>query len=115
MDDEILPPDTELLAWGSMMGPEELAAFDHVREVLVQAIASGALRPGTAGWKTAADGLSRLALLGPVPGTPTDSRLQRIHEERLRLWVELASPIALRQLRGRLAPLIAPEIRPPSE
>jgi hypothetical protein len=56
-----------------------------------------------------------LALLGPAPGAPTRSRLDLIHEERLGLWVELASPPELRQLRERLVPLILADIEPPSE
>ena len=46
------PPDTELLAWGSVMGPQERAAYDACAAALELAFASGELCVGTRGWRT---------------------------------------------------------------
>jgi hypothetical protein len=46
------PPDTDLLAWGSVMGPQERAAYDACAAALELAFASGELSAGTRGWRT---------------------------------------------------------------
>ena len=46
------PPDTDLLAWGSVMGPQERAAYDACAAALELAFASGELCVGTRGWRT---------------------------------------------------------------
>jgi hypothetical protein len=46
------PPDTELLAWGSVMGPQERAAYDACAAALELAFASGELCAGSRGWRT---------------------------------------------------------------
>ena len=42
------PSDTGLLAWGSVMGPDERAAYDACAAAIELAIASGELPPGAA-------------------------------------------------------------------
>jgi hypothetical protein len=46
------PPDTELLAWGSVMGSQERAAYDACAAALELAFASGELSVGARGWRT---------------------------------------------------------------
>ncbi len=46
------PPDTELLAWGSVMGAQERAAYDACAAALELAFASGELSAGARGWRT---------------------------------------------------------------
>ena len=46
------PPDTDLLAWGSVMGPQERAAYDACAAALELAFASGELCVGSRGWRT---------------------------------------------------------------
>src|ERR1700730_15300618 len=46
------PPDTELLAWGSVMGSQERAAYDACAAALELAFASGELTAGARGWRT---------------------------------------------------------------
>src|SRR6266702_4463268 len=45
------PPDTELLAWGSVMGSQERAAYDACAAALELAFASGVLSVGARGWR----------------------------------------------------------------
>ncbi len=46
------PPDTDLLAWGSVMGSQERAAYDACAAALELAFASGELSAGARGWRT---------------------------------------------------------------
>ncbi len=46
------PPDTGLLAWGSVMGAQERAAYDACAAALELAFASGELCVGARGWRT---------------------------------------------------------------
>ena len=46
------PPDTDLLAWGSVMGPQERAAYDACAAALELAFASGELCVGARGWRS---------------------------------------------------------------
>ena len=46
------PPDTELLAWGSVMGAQERAAYDACAAALELAFACGELSVGARGWRT---------------------------------------------------------------
>jgi hypothetical protein len=97
------PPDTDLLAWGSVMGPQERAAYDACAAALELAFASGELCVGARGWRTrrmdivnrwltgrpdASEGLldgTDIAL--GADGTPgTDTWLGRISAERIDAW-----------------------------
>ncbi len=110
------PPDTDLLRWGRVMGLIELTAYERVEEALRDAVAAGSLRPGRAGWKAAAEGLSKHVLLGPVPGTIGRNRLSLIIEERVGAWVELAHPAQLRAKRAAVAArLLSPPEPPPTD
>jgi len=63
------PPDTELLAWGSVMGPQERAAYDACAAALELAFASGELCVGSRGWRTKrADLVNRWVTGGAVSG-----------------------------------------------
>src|SRR5450755_3724765 len=97
------PPDTDLLAWGSVMGPQERAAYDACAAALELAFAAGELCVGARGWRTrrmdivnrwltgrpdASEGLldGPDAALG-ADGTPgTDTWLGRISAERIDAW-----------------------------
>jgi hypothetical protein len=100
------PPDTELLAWGSVMGPQERAAYDACAAALELAFASGELCVGSRGWRTRRMNLVNRWLTGrsesmadrrgdnPPPRPPlaldgplgTDTWLGRISAERIDAW-----------------------------
>jgi hypothetical protein len=70
------PPDTDALAWGTVMGPEEALALESVERALSDAVASGELAPGTKRSKLMAAEITTRVLTTPlVPG-----RLKRIAE-----------------------------------
>src|SRR5580704_4981462 len=73
------PPDTELLAWGSVMGVQERAAYDACAAALELAFASGELSVGGRGWRTKRVDLVNRWLTGGAslrgddpPGDPLD-------------------------------------------
>jgi hypothetical protein len=97
------PPDTDLLAWGSVMGPQERAAYDACAAALELAFASGELCVGARGWRTRRMDVVNRWLTGRpdvgegVPGGTdaglgadgapgTDTWLGRISAERIDAW-----------------------------
>jgi hypothetical protein len=97
------PPDTDLLAWGSVMGPQERAAYDACAAALELAFAAGELCVGARGWRTrrmdivnrwltgrpdASEGLldGTDMALGADGATGTDTWLGRISAERIDAW-----------------------------
>jgi hypothetical protein len=109
------PPDTDLLAWGSVMGPQERAAYDACAAALELAFASGELCVGARGWRTRRMDIVNRWLTGhpdggdgplasagiasadiadaraePAPGADggpgTDTWLGRISAERIDAW-----------------------------
>ncbi len=94
------PPDTELLAWGSVMGPQERAAYDACAAALELAFASGELSAGARGWRTKRAEIVNRWLTGHgsvPPGGPhrpggpgaeitADTWLGRISAERIDAW-----------------------------
>ena len=61
------PSDTGLLAWGSVMGPDERAAYDACAAAVELAIASGELPAGSRGWRAKRTALIDRWLTAPPP------------------------------------------------
>jgi hypothetical protein len=59
------PSDTGLLAWGSVMGPDERAAYDACAAAIELAIASGELPAGSRGWRAKRNALIDRWLTAP--------------------------------------------------
>src|ERR1022692_2436349 len=100
-----VPPDTDLLAWSSVMGPDERAAYDACGAAIELAVAAQELKVGVSGWKTKRAALVERWLTRPTddpeldpaePGVklrPTDdpeldSWLSRISAERIEEWAQ---------------------------
>jgi hypothetical protein len=125
------PPDTDLLAWGSVMGSQERAAYDACAAALELAFASGELSVGARGWRTKrADLVNRwltghnavsLSLpaqagadTGPDPSGPPDQGtwLGRISAERIDAWAHGRSGERSRMARGLIPRLLDPPALP---
>jgi hypothetical protein len=130
------PPDTELLAWGSVMGPQERAAYDACAAALELAFASGELCVGTRGWRTKrADLVNRwltgrsAGLEGDDPPHPdeihspvgpvlsdgslgTDTWLGRISAERIDAWAHGRPGERSRLARALIPRLLEPPALP---
>ena len=125
------PPDTELLAWGSVMGPQERAAYDACAAALELAFASGELSVGTRGWRTKRVDIVNRWLTGrPVEdleagleaglttgqafdGAPgADTWLGRISAERIDAWAHGRPGERSRLARGLIPRLLEPPAVP---
>ena len=114
------PPDTGLLAWGSVMGPDERAAYDACAAAVELAIARRELSSGARGWRAKRRALIDRWLTTPPPA-PTaqeggrhrahhapgvsDTWLARIHTERMDAWAN-----SRRANRSRLAAAVLPRL-----
>src|SRR6202522_35710 len=74
------PPDTDLLAWGSVMGQQERSAYDACAAALELAFAAGELAAGARGWRTKRVDIVNRWLTGrpeislsPPPGTSDET------------------------------------------
>jgi len=128
------PPDTELLAWGSVMGAQERAAYDACAAALELAFASGELCVGARGWRTKRVDIVNRWLTGrpeisvaPPPGGPdtgqetgaahdggpgNDTWLGRISAERIDAWAHGRPGERSRLARGLIPRLLEPPAVP---
>jgi hypothetical protein len=128
------PPDTDLLAWGSVMGVQERAAYDACAAALELAFACGELNAGRRGWRGKRADLvdrwltSRGAGLGgddPPPPREThpprppleparDTWLGRISAERIEAWAH-GRPGERSRLSRALVPRLLESSAPPDD
>jgi hypothetical protein len=126
------PPDTDLLAWGSVMGPQERAAYDACAAALELAFASGELSAGARGWRTRRADLVNRWLTGrneairprPAQGAAddtglaldgaqgTDTWLGRISTERIDAWAHGRPGERSRLARALIPRLLEPPALP---
>jgi len=99
----VKPPDTELLEWGSVMGLDETSAHARLEVELEDAIVTGALVPGSSGWRSHAALLTEHALRTRAPHRHGRSWHQVILAERLKTWVATGYPDVLRGWRAERA------------
>jgi hypothetical protein len=84
----IEPPDTDLLAWGSVMGFEEARVREQVATALEEAIESGSLAPGSRGFARRQAEVAKAALREAWDGEDGRSRLRAVQDERLEGWLQ---------------------------
>jgi hypothetical protein len=127
------PPDTDLLAWGSVMGSQERAAYDACAAALELAFASGELSVGGRGWRTKRADIVNRWLSFPGGTTPTDppatggmsspqtpltpspasdTWLGRISAERIDAWAHGRPGERSRLARGLIPRLLEPPAVP---
>jgi hypothetical protein len=83
----IEPPDTELLTWGSVLGPAERHAQEAVADRLEMAVAVGDLQPGGRGWRDQQAEITIDVLTSPHPQLRGFAPYDGILDERLDAWV----------------------------
>ncbi len=105
-----MPPDTDLLAWSSVMGPEERAAYDSCGAAIELAVAAGELKVGVSGWKTKRAALVERWLTRAAHTPGMDTWLSRISAERIEEWAH-GHPGE----RSRLARSVMPKLLEPPD
>jgi hypothetical protein len=97
------PPDTDLLAWGQVMGLEEA----RVREQVAIALEEGRLAPGGPRFRRRQAQVVNAALLEPWDGGDGRSRLDAVHAERLERWIKHRHTRGSAERRAIIAPVLA--------
>jgi hypothetical protein len=105
-----VPPDTDLLAWSSVMGPDERAAYDACAAAIELAVAAGELKVGVSGWKTKRAALVERWLTRATHTPGMDTWLSRISAERIEEWAH-GHPGE----RSRLARSLMPKLLEPPD
>jgi hypothetical protein len=131
------PPDTGLLDWGSVMGPDERAAYDACAAAVELAIASGDFACGSRGWKARRAALVDRWLTTPPPARDgqgggreaqagrhragahhapgvSGTWLARIHTERMDAWAH-SRPGERSRLAAAVLPRLLEEPAPPDD
>jgi hypothetical protein len=106
----VVPPDTDLLAWSTVMGPDERAAYDSCANAIELAIAAGDLKVGVSGWKTKRAMLVERWLTRTESSPGLDTWLSRISAERIEEWAH-GHPGE----RSRLARALMPRLLEPPD
>lgn len=105
-----VPPDTDLLAWSSVMGPNERAAYDACAGAIEIAVAARELKVGVSGWKTKRAALVERWLTRTESAPGEDTWLGRISAERIEEWAQ-GHPGE----RSRLARSVMPRLLEPPD
>jgi hypothetical protein len=124
------PPDTDLLAWGSVMGVQERAAYDACAAALELAFACGELNTGRRGWRGKRTDLVNRWLTSrheEPPRQDKDARCQpervtgtlagdtwlgRISTERIEAWAHGRPGERSRLSRALVPRLLEPSVPP---
>lgn len=109
------PPDTDLLAWGQIMGTAEVSVLAHVECALEAAIVAGALMPAAKGSKQMAREVCMRAIQEPIPEVPTQSWLTLVITERVEQWVDARRSERLRSWRASIANSVLNAPEPPED
>jgi len=109
------PPDTPVLAWGSIMGCEEAAALDTVERALGEAVTSGKLVPGAPRWCSTAAAITERVLTRPLDIPPGQSLAGLVTTERVGHWVDSARHPLLGDWRSLVANRLLNSIEPPPD
>jgi hypothetical protein len=109
------PPDTTLLAWGSIMGVDEVRALDIVESALGDAIAAGNLVPGAPRWHAKAASITEAVLSRPLDLPPGQTLAGLVTTERIGTWIDSARHPTHKEWRSAVANRLLLPIEPPSD
>ena len=107
------PPDTALLAWGSVMGADEARALDAAERALGDAVAAGDLVPGAPRWQAKAAAITDEVLSRPLHLPPGQTLAGLVTTERIRTWIDAARHPVHQEWRSAVANRLLHPIEPP--
>ncbi|MHB1613134.1 MAG: hypothetical protein ACYCYA_02245 [Actinomycetes bacterium] len=108
------PPDTVLLAWGSIMGADEARALDTVERALGDAVAAGNLVPGAPRWQARAAAITDAVLSRPLELPPGQTLAGLVTTERVGTWIDAARHPVHQEWRSAVANRLLHPVEPPS-
>ena len=109
------PPDTTLLAWGSVMGVDEVRALDAVERALGDAVAAGHLVPGAARWQSKAAVITESVLGRKLELPPGQTLAGLVTTERIGSWIDAARQPMHQAWRSAVANHLLHPIGPPDD
>jgi hypothetical protein len=109
------PPDTSLLAWGSIMGVDESGAFEMVERALGRAVAVGELVPGRPRWRNQAASITEMALTQPLDIPPGQTVVGLVTTERVGCWIDSARHPLHQRWRAAVANRLLHPVEPPAD
>lgn len=107
-----VPPDTDLLEWGSERKGPETHAYDELRRVLEAAVVAGDYVPGTGGWRQRQRALTERWLTTPARLFDGERPLDVMYAFRRELW-STAGPPARCVILGEIEPLLRDPVAVP--
>lgn len=109
------PPDTVLLAWGSIMGIDEARALESVERALADAIDAGRLVPGASRWRLKAAAITQDVLGRELDLPPGQTLAGLVTTERNGTWIDSARHPLHREWRSSVANRLLHRIEPPDD
>lgn len=109
------PPDTSLLAWGSIMGVDEARARDTVERALGESVETGDLLPGAPGWKAKAADITEGALGRPLDLPPGQTLASLVTTERISTWIDTTRHPVHQEWRSAVAKRLLHPIETPHD
>jgi hypothetical protein len=109
------PPDTSVLAWGSVMGVDEARALETVERALGDAVAAGQLVPGRARWRSHAGSITEMVLTSPLDLPPGQSLAGLVTTERVGRWIDSTRHPLHQQWRASVANRLLHPVEPPAD
>jgi hypothetical protein len=108
------PPDTDLLAWGSIIGVDEARALDAVERALGEAVGAGDLLPGAPRWQAKAAAITEAVLCRPLDLPPGQTLAGLVTTERIGTWIDAARHPMHQEWRTAVANSLLHPIETPS-
>ena len=109
------PPDTALLAWGSVMSADEARALDAVERALGDAVAAGNLVPGAPRWQAKAAAITDAVLSRPLDLPPGQTLAGLVTTERIGTWIDTARHPVHQEWRSAVANRLLHPVEPPPD
>ncbi len=111
----LVAPDTDSLAWGSIMGGEEATALDAIERALEDRLVSSGVDPEGRSWKRTAYETTEATLDASLEFPPGQSLLTMIVTERVESWIDGVREPQVADWRGSVANRLLSPVDPPDD